>query len=229
MMDMIEGFVRHLSEGNLLVAMIVGIPLTVALFRLLYNMYIEIKERKNNDLKGALEIKGLSDDVRFVIQESLNRTYFYRATGITSDSYIRTKVRRFLETTQGDITLFGIKRVSEYISIEDGRLVIKFGRFDVFNYYWSMVLSVVLAIVCLVAIVLVIAAWGMDKEGTTLLAIEAPILLLLAVHSVWKSSNFHIARKIIKPAFERFESSEEEMPVSDQSSAAESVTIKAVE
>ncbi|MBN0986444.1 hypothetical protein [Amphritea pacifica] len=208
MMDMIEGFVRNLSEGNLLVAVIVGIPLTVALFRLLYSLITEIKERKNNDLKGALEINGLSEDVRFVIHESLNRTYFYRATGITSDHYIRSKIRQFLETTKGEITLFGIKRVSEYIQIEDEKLVIKYDRFDVFNYYWQMIFSVVLAITCLIAIALVIAAWGLDKEGTILLAIEAPCLLILGLHSLWKASNFYIARKIIKPAFERFESGE---------------------
>lgn len=229
MMDMIEGFVRSLSEGNLLVAVLVGIPLTVALFRLLYNLITEIKEKKNNDLKGALEIDGLSDDVRFVIHESLNRTYFYRATGITSDHYIRSKIRQFLETTKGDITLFGIKRVSEYIQIEDEKLVIKYGRFEVFNYYWQMVSSVVLAITFIVAIVLVIAAWGLEKEGTILLAIEAPCLLLLGLHSFWKASNFFIARKIIKPAFERFESApSENVSESGQNSKTEPVSLKAV-
>lgn len=208
MMDMIEGFVRNLSEGNLLVAVLVAIPLLIALFHPLYNLITEIKERKNNDLKRALEINGLSEDVRFVIHESLNRTYFYRATGITSDHYIRSKIRQFLETTKGDITLFGIKRVCEYVEIEDEKLVIKYGRFEVFNYYWNMVFSVVLAITCLITIVLVIAAWGLDKEGTMLLAIEAPCLLLLGVHCLWKARNFYIARKIIKPAFERFESGE---------------------
>ncbi|UTW03740.1 hypothetical protein KDX31_01485 [Amphritea atlantica] len=205
MMDLIEGFVRNLSEGNLQETVIVGTLLFVPLFRLIYKLVLEIKERKNNDLKGALEIEGLSEDVRFVIHESLNRTYFYRATGITSDHYIRSKIRQFLETTKGDITLFGIKRVSEYIQIEDEKLVIKYGRFEVFNYYWNMVFSAVLAVFCVVAIVLVVAAWGMDKEGTLLLAIEAPVMLLLAIHSVWKASNFYIASKIIKPAFERFE------------------------
>ena len=205
MMDMIEGFVRHITEGNLLAACIVGLVLLAALFPKIYDQISVIKERKNNDLKGALEIDGLSDDVRFVIQESLNRTYFYRATGIASDHYMRTKIRQFLETTRGDITLFGIWRVSEFIEIEDGKLVIKLSGFEVFNFYWQVVFGVLLAIFFIFSIVLVIAAWGLDKEGTLLLAIEAPFLLLLCLHSAWKASNFYIARKIIKPAFDRFE------------------------
>lgn len=205
MMDMIEGFVRNLSEGNLLVAVIVGIPLTVALFRLLYSLITEIKERKNNDLKGALEIKGLSEDVRFVIHESLNRTYFYRATGIASDHYIRSKIRQFLETTKGDITLFGIKRVSEYIEIKDEKLVIKFPRGEVFKYYGKIVLSIVLMVLFILSVLLVIIAWGQNREGSLLLMIEAPLLFMLSIYSIWRASNFHIARKIIKPAFNRFE------------------------
>lgn len=204
MMDLIEGFVSSLSEGNLLAALLVGIPLIVALFRLLYSLIIEIKERKNNDLKGALEIDGLSDDVRFVIQESLNRTYFYRATGIASDNYIRSRIRQFLETTKGDITLHSIRRSSEYIQIEGGKLTIKFGRFDKLEYYWQIGSSIVLSLVYLFGYALLAAKWGVEEEGKITLAVVSSLGLILSVYSVWKVSSFKIAKNIIKPAFKRF-------------------------
>ncbi|WP_296056084.1 hypothetical protein [uncultured Amphritea sp.] len=217
MMGMIEGFARNLSEGNLLVAGIVGIVLIIFLFPRIYEQITVIKERKNNDLKGALEIEALSDDVRFVITESLNRTYFYLATGIASDHYIRSKIRQFLETTKGEITLFGIKRVREYIQIEDGKLVIKFSRYDRFNYYWQIITSIVLVLYCLFGYAVLAVKWDEEGNGKVALAVLSTLGILLTVYSIWKASNFYIARKIIKPAFERFENaSSERVSESDQ-------------
>ncbi|MCV6612857.1 MAG: hypothetical protein OIF55_19030 [Amphritea sp.] len=208
MMSMIEGLARHVSEGNPLIAVFVGILLAIALFRQLYSLTLELKERRNNDLKGALELEGLSDDVRFVIQESLNRTYFYRATGLTSDPFTRSKISRFLKSTKGDISLFGIKRVSEYINVKNGKLLIEFRKIDVIDYYSSMMVAVASGLLFLIAVVMVLIIWRETPLEALTVAIVGGMMLATSLHSIWKVSNFSIAKTVIKPALEKFEKSE---------------------
>ena len=156
--------------------------------------------------------------MRFVIQESLNRTYFYRATGIASDPYIRSKVRAFLENTRGDITLFGIKRVSEYIDTEGGRLSIKFSRFDIFYFFWKIITGIVLFIVSLSGYAVLAATWREEGDGKLLLAVISTLGICLTLYSVWHVFSFLIAKEKIKPAFERFENTSSESVSEDQDS-----------
>lgn len=200
------GLVSLITEGNWFAATIVGVPVFVFLFRMLYGLITELKERKINNFKKALEIEGLSDDVRFIVQESLNQAYFYRATGLTASPCLRLKIRQFLEYTTKNISLFSIWRCSEYITIDDGKLRVKFERLDKIDYGWQIFSIIVIGITLLLVLAYLLFTWGVVVERKWIIVIELIALIGINIHSVWKIISFRFARDTLGPEFLKFES-----------------------
>lgn len=197
--------VNLITGGNWLAAIIVGIPVFIFLFRMFYSLITELKERKINNFKKALEIEGLSDEVRFIVQESLNQAYFYRATGLTASPYLRLKICQFLKYTTKNISLFSIWRCSNYITVDDGMLKIKFDRFDRIDFGWQIFSIVVTGLTSLITLVYLLISWGVFVEGKWMLVGELIALLGITTHSVWKIISFRFARDTLGPEFFQFE------------------------
>ena len=206
-MELVEAFSKAIKDENWVVILILGIVIAIPLFRLLYGAYAEFKKRKVDDLKSALEIEGLSEDARFVILESLNRTYFYRATGVSGDNYMRGKVRKFLESTRGDVSIFGLWRASEYININDGKLVVRFEWYDRVSFYLHIVSSVLMLLISTFLWVMLIFVWQAPVIEKLPIATQALLFVVMSIWFGWKASNFYIAKTWIKPALERYEQS----------------------
>ncbi|WP_299182600.1 hypothetical protein [uncultured Neptuniibacter sp.] len=76
------------------------------------------KERKVSHIKTALEIENLSDEVRFVLVEDMNRTLFMNVTGIPGDRYTRQIYAELLEKSEGDLTINQLRRASNFLEFD---------------------------------------------------------------------------------------------------------------
>ncbi len=204
-LEAIETVTQYFEDGNWVALTILSVFIAIPLFRAVRGAYVGYKERKTNDLKSALEIEGLSDDVRFVVQESLNRTYFYRATGLSGDHYLRTKVREFLESTRGDVSIFGVWRASEYIDVEDGKLVVRFSWYDKIHYYVLAVSSFLLFLISIFLWSALIYVWQGAVVEILPFAAQATLCFVMSIWFAWRASNHYIAEYKIKPAFKKYQ------------------------
>lgn len=208
-LDVIETVAKYLEDGNWLALSILSIFVAIPLFRAVRGAYVEYREGKINDLKSALEIEGLSDDVRFVVQESLNRTYFYRATGLSGDPYLRTKVKKFLESTQGDVSIFGVWRAREYIDVVGGKLVVQFSWYDRLSYYLLVISGFLLFLISIFLWSVLIFVWQGSVVDKLPSVAQAALCSVMSIWFAWRASNYYIAESKIKPAFDNFENHDE--------------------
>lgn len=204
MLEMIEAVTQNFEDGNWIALSILSVLIAIPLFRAVRGVYVEYRAGKTNDLKSALEIEGLSDDVRFVVQESLNRTYFYRATGLSGDHYLRTKVKEFLESTQGDVSIFGVWRASDYIDVVDGKLVVQFTWYDKLHFYVLALSSFLLFLISIFLWSALIFIWQGSVVEKLPSAAQAALCLVMSIWFAWRASNFYIAESKIKPVFEKY-------------------------
>lgn len=206
---MARGLSGLINEEHWFAAFLVGIPVFVFLFRMLYNLITELKERKLNDFKKALEIDGLSDETKFIVQEGLNQAYFFRATGITASPYMREKICSFLRFTDKNVSLFSLWRSSDYITLRDGKVIVDFDRMDRADYVWQIGSMIVTGLFSLLALAFLLANIESEFEGKWILVLEVVVLLVMTAYAFWKILSYRFARDKLAVEFELFEASSE--------------------
>lgn len=99
-----------------------------ALYKSLLQMIWNIQDRRLSQLKNALEVDSLSNEVKFVLVENLNRSLFMQVTGIAGDQYIRNVYQQLLENSEGDLTINQLKRASPFLEFKDKKIKAESGK-----------------------------------------------------------------------------------------------------
>ncbi|WP_415885661.1 hypothetical protein ACMXYO_13750 [Neptuniibacter sp. QD37_6] len=114
------------------------------------------KDRRITHLKNALEIDQLSEDVKFVLTEDINRSLFMKVTGIPTDQYTRQVYVDLLKKSEGDLTINQLRRGSQFLSFEDKKITVsnssdrKFGYFFEKWYPWVLILSALAQVIVMI-------------------------------------------------------------------------------
>jgi len=96
----------------------------IAVLKNLTELIWNQQDRKISHLKKALDIEGVSDEVKYVLIEDINRSLFMKVTGVAGDKYIREIYTELLRRSEGTLTINQLRRASWYLEFEDKRIVV---------------------------------------------------------------------------------------------------------
>jgi len=98
-----------------------------------------IRDRKIRSLSALKDLEKISDETKFVIEESLDQIAFLRATGISTSRKGRKRITDLIKDSGGKVSPLGLKMISSYIRNENGEVKVVLTRLDWFEMIWNLI------------------------------------------------------------------------------------------
>lgn len=152
-----------------------------------FEVFSYIRKGSIRDKEKALESSYLDPLTRQSIQKLLSEDHFYQATGLRVNYYFRHVLLALCEYSQGEITLYNIKKSILNLSYKNSKLEISISKFERILgriSFLIFILSIVSAIIVIFYIVSFLIGTGVNegiiKDKTIFLTAIFYILLMMA-------------------------------------------------
>jgi len=166
------------------------------------------KNRKIAHLKSALEIESLSDEVRFVLTEDINRSLFMKITGIASDQYTRQIYVNLLKKSKGELTINQLRRASQYLSFNNREISVDKSTGRKCGYFLDKWYPLVLVAAAIVQILVVIFDYNASLVAVQIMLVIG--CLIMAGFLKRQSNNYEVALHIEGLVSKELEETEED-------------------
>ncbi|WP_415895100.1 hypothetical protein ACMXYQ_14345 [Neptuniibacter sp. PT34_22] len=168
-----------------------------------------IRDRKIRSISGLLDLERISDETKYVLEESLDQISFLRTTGISTDYKGRKKITEILRNSEGDITVLGLRKVSSYVRHEGGEVRVLVRKIDRAEAIWNFI-TFVLILYLLGSLITNLAL--ADQVTPSMLLSSGIVFLFGLVVLIFpvRTMNAFTSALDVRDAFKRYEEKQKE-------------------
>jgi hypothetical protein len=150
MKDITESIFKSLSEGNILLLVIIVIVALIFNFKKIIDFYEERKKVKILNITEALECKHITSKSKAFLEEELATELFYRSTGVGVHEAFRETIIDTYKKTQGKIKFAHYVRATRHFIFdkEPPSISVNITLFEKIGFWVNFIAGMLFAFTC---------------------------------------------------------------------------------
>lgn len=178
--------------------LLVIVLLLLLLFRLstVVDALDHIQDRELRQHSALLENGSLSDESIFVLEQSINQAAFRKATGISTDEKGRKKIESVLRSSQGTLSVEGVRKICRFIRHTEGELRVPLSLIDKIECFGNIIISVSCFVTCLSFSLRLVTVSQFEVSIALLLLAAASICFIGGIFSFKALIAYRNAKKV---------------------------------
>ena len=204
MIELVTAFIERLAAGDTQAVAVLVVFILLTRLRNVIDFYDHLRDRKMRSISQLLDVKGISEESRYVLEQTVDQIAFYRATGIHADEKGRKKIASLLQESKGVLSVLGLRRVRSYVRYEKDELTLPLSQIDHIELIFNIIFFVCILFLLISISFSFYAQTDLTLESGLAWAVMIFVVMLLSVLPLRTILHYLMARKV-KKVFVEFE------------------------
>lgn len=193
----LEILTSEFSKGNWNVIILVITIVMIFKFTELENFLDRRLGGKVKSLRDYLSVPELDVTNKEFLIEEINRHIFWKISKISADRKYRDIIKKIVSDSDGTISYHSISKISKYLEMKDGKILIKFNnwaKFDnLFNYFMFSLMSFFFILILSIPL----SSPELNFQQASSIVVVEFLILSFAIFLLFQTIPMRIAKKIM--------------------------------
>ncbi len=202
---LLDPLLKALESGSWGIVFLLVAVAVIANLRPILEFLERRESRREEFVKGALQVEAVAGAARSFLEEELNYLLFKKVTGIPADRHLREKLKDIVDRSAGEIQTSQLaKKAKPHLRMKGGRLSIVIGTSDRIESAFNWFFAITMAFLAIALFMLPSAIKGVTLQQLLSLMALGIVFFFFALFLVSQTIPLSVAKKI-SPIIERLE------------------------
>lgn len=209
--ELITITIEKAQNGDFLVAGLVLFFIILFNINNISDFLVRREERKWKYIKETIGLDSISDNVKKLLEEELNKIVFRKITGISASKNMRETILKLISLPDGELQDSHFTKARQHLHMHNNKLEVKLEIIDWFHHKFSWFSAIYVALWVFIAFAIPFTVHTMTATQLILNLLIGFALLGFFMFLVSQTVPYSVAKKI-KPLLEKYQQDQANEP-----------------